>query len=135
MLFKDDAAYMISKTGLSGLSKAIAARLAVINGRSNIINPSYVKTPMTENSYKNDIEREKRNSRHLRKKWEKQKIGDIDLVCGGPPCQAYSGIGHRRSYSTDRKNQPIAKLYADMAKIIKIVKVVQIVNVAKIVKL
>tara|TARA_B100000242_G_scaffold164837_1_gene117737 strand:+ start:315 stop:986 length:672 start_codon:yes stop_codon:yes gene_type:complete len=78
MLFKDDAAYMISKTGLSGMSKAIAARLSVIKGRSNIINPSYVRTPMTENSFGNDIEREKRNSRHLRKKWANvEDISDI----------------------------------------------------------
>lgn len=25
--------------------------------------------------------------------------GELDLLVGGPPCQGYSGIGHRRSYS------------------------------------
>jgi|TARA_B100001964_G_scaffold210834_1_gene245596 DNA (cytosine-5)-methyltransferase 1 len=32
--------------------------------------------------------------------------GEIDLVVGGPPCQGYSGIGHRRSYSVDKKQLP-----------------------------
>ena len=45
--------------------------------------------------------------------------GDISLVVGGPPCQGYSGIGHRRSYSVDKKNLPSNHLYKDMAKVIK----------------
>ena len=59
--------------------------------------------------------------RHHLKSLKEKGINEIDLVCGGPPCQAYSGIGHRRSYNTDKKNQPIAKLYQDMAKIIQVV--------------
>ncbi|MFL2940213.1 MAG: DNA cytosine methyltransferase [Candidatus Poseidoniales archaeon] len=59
--------------------------------------------------------------RHHLKNLKSKKINEIDLVCGGPPCQAYSGIGHRRSYNTDKKNQPIAKLYEDMANIITVV--------------
>ena len=41
--------------------------------------------------------------------------GDLDLVCGGPPCQGFSGIGHRRSYSVAKKQQPSNHLYQDMA--------------------
>jgi DNA (cytosine-5)-methyltransferase 1 len=41
--------------------------------------------------------------------------GDLDLVVGGPPCQGFSGIGHRRSYSVDKKNLPSNHLFEDMA--------------------
>lgn len=41
--------------------------------------------------------------------------GDLDLVVGGPPCQGFSGIGHRRSYSVDKKQLPSNHLYQDMA--------------------
>lgn len=45
--------------------------------------------------------------------------GGIDLIVGGPPCQGYSGIGHRRSYAVDKKSLPSNHLYRDMAKIIQ----------------
>ncbi len=41
--------------------------------------------------------------------------GDIDLVVGGPPCQGFSGIGHRRSYSVDKEQLPSNHLFQDMA--------------------
>ncbi len=47
---------------------------------------------------------------------------DVDLLAGGPPCQGYSGIGHRRNYHVDRKDIPSNRLYEPMAKIIEIVK-------------
>lgn len=47
---------------------------------------------------------------------------DVDLLAGGPPCQGYSGIGHRRNYNVDKKDIPSNKLYEPMAKIIEIVK-------------
>ena len=34
------------------------------------------------------------------------KLGEIDLLVGGPPCQGFSGIGHRRSYSVDKEQLP-----------------------------
>lgn len=43
---------------------------------------------------------------------------NLDLLAGGPPCQGYSGIGHRRSYSVDKKDLPSNQLYQRMAKII-----------------
>lgn len=43
---------------------------------------------------------------------------DLDLLAGGPPCQGYSGIGHRRSYSVDKKDIPSNQLYQRMAAII-----------------
>ena len=41
--------------------------------------------------------------------------GQLDLLVGGPPCQGYSGIGHRRSYSVEKKQLPSNLLYQDMA--------------------
>jgi DNA (cytosine-5)-methyltransferase 1 len=41
--------------------------------------------------------------------------GEIDLVAGGPPCQGFSGIGIRRSYSVDKKQLPSNHLFQDMA--------------------
>lgn len=45
-------------------------------------------------------------------------ITDVDLLVGGPPCQGYSGIGHRRSYSVDKKQLPSNHLYQDYAYVI-----------------
>lgn len=42
----------------------------------------------------------------------------LDLLAGGPPCQGYSGIGHRRSYAVDKKDIPSNQLYQRMAAII-----------------
>lgn len=47
------------------------------------------------------------------------KKGELGLVVGGPPCQGYSGIGHRRSYAVDRKDIPSNYLYQEMIKVIK----------------
>ena len=44
---------------------------------------------------------------------------NIDVLAGGPPCQGYSGIGIRRSYSVDKKDLPSNQLYARMASIIE----------------
>ena len=47
------------------------------------------------------------------------KKRDISLVVGGPPCQGYSGIGHRRSYKIDKKDIESNYLYKEMVKVIK----------------
>jgi DNA (cytosine-5)-methyltransferase 1 len=44
--------------------------------------------------------------------------GDLDLLVGGPPCQGYSGIGHRRSYAVDKAQLPSNFLYQDMAGVV-----------------
>ena len=43
----------------------------------------------------------------------------LDLLAGGPPCQGYSGIGHRRSYAVDKQDLPSNQLYGRMIKIIR----------------
>ena len=47
--------------------------------------------------------------------------GDIDVVVGGPPCQGYSGIGHRRSFEIDKEEIPSNHLYREMAKVVQAV--------------
>ena len=42
----------------------------------------------------------------------------VDLICGGPPCQGFSGIGLRRSYSVDKKHLTSNHLFEDMARFI-----------------
>ena len=39
----------------------------------------------------------------------------VDLIAGGPPCQGFSGIGIRRSYSVDKVQLPSNHLFQDMA--------------------
>ena len=43
------------------------------------------------------------------------KKDTVDLVTGGPPCQGFSGIGIRRSYSVDKEQLPSNHLFQDMA--------------------
>ena len=48
---------------------------------------------------------------------------EVDLVCGGPPCQGYSGIGIRRTFSELQKQDvPGNHLYREMIRVIKCVK-------------
>jgi DNA (cytosine-5)-methyltransferase 1 len=52
---------------------------------------------------------------------QRKKHGDISLVVGGPPCQGYSGIGHRRSFDVSKLENPSNHLYLDMARVIEVV--------------
>ena len=47
---------------------------------------------------------------------------NVDLVCGGPPCQGFSRIGIRRSYSVEKKHLPSNHLFEDMAEFVRRVK-------------
>ncbi len=50
----------------------------------------------------------------------KDKVGSsLDVVTGGPPCQGYSGIGHRRHYLVDKEKIPSNHLYDKMCFFIK----------------
>ena len=54
-------------------------------------------------------------------RWVRREHGDVSLLVGGPPCQGYSGIGHRRSFQVDRREVPSNHLYMDMASTISAV--------------
>lgn len=57
-------------------------------------------------------------SKNLKSEFNINK-GDLSLVVGGPPCQGYSGIGHRRSYKVDKAKIPSNYLYKEMYKVIE----------------
>ena len=50
-----------------------------------------------------------------------KKFKNIDLVCGGPPCQGFSGIGIRRTHKAEKENMPKNRLYKEMISIISLV--------------
>ena len=45
--------------------------------------------------------------------------GDLDLVAGGPPCQGFSMIGHRRSFDVQKVQLPYNHLYLDMVRVLR----------------
>lgn len=51
-------------------------------------------------------------------KWKELGIDEIDIVAGGPPCQGYSGIGHRRSYKVEKEKIPSNFLFKEMARVV-----------------
>jgi len=54
--------------------------------------------------------------------WEENGIDDVDLVCGGPPCQGYSGIGHRRTFKLDKQDIPSNHLFKEMVRVIQAIR-------------
>jgi len=60
--------------------------------------------------------------RLLKTYWRYKGIEDIDLVCGGPPCQGYSGIGHRRTFKLDKQDIPSNHLFQEMVRVIRCVR-------------
>ena len=53
---------------------------------------------------------------------EIKKKGGLDLICGGPPCQGFSGIGHRRTHKLEKKDIPTNHLFHEMIKAIESLK-------------
>jgi DNA (cytosine-5)-methyltransferase 1 len=53
--------------------------------------------------------------------WKHWGIKEVDLVCGGPPCQGYSGIGHRRTFKLKKQDIPSNHLFQEMITVIKTV--------------
>ncbi|MSR19344.1 MAG: DNA (cytosine-5-)-methyltransferase [Phycisphaerales bacterium] len=62
------------------------------------------------------------NLKLLKIYWRYKGIEDIDLVCGGPPCQGYSGIGHRRTFKLDKIDIPSNHLFQEMVRVIRCVR-------------
>lgn len=60
--------------------------------------------------------------RRLRKQWPDGGKCEIDLVCGGPPCQGFSGIGHRRTHKVERFEIPSNHLYRRMISVIRVLR-------------
>jgi DNA (cytosine-5)-methyltransferase 1 len=60
--------------------------------------------------------------RLLKLYWSYKGIADVDLVCGGPPCQGYSGIGHRRTFNLAKKDIPSNQLFKEMVRVIRAIR-------------
>ena len=58
----------------------------------------------------------------LKAYWKIQGINDIDVICGGPPCQGYSAIGHRRSFNLNKDQIPSNRLFEEMVRVIDFVR-------------
>jgi DNA (cytosine-5)-methyltransferase 1 len=58
----------------------------------------------------------------LKNYWQYKSINDIDLVCGGPPCQGYSGIGHRRTFKLDKEDIPSNHLFKEMVRVVRAIR-------------
>lgn len=56
----------------------------------------------------------------LKREWRRQGK-EVDLITGGPPCQGYSGIGHRRTHSVEREEIPSNQLFLRMIEVIEAV--------------
>ncbi|MEI6115598.1 MAG: DNA (cytosine-5-)-methyltransferase, partial [Burkholderiales bacterium] len=85
--------------------------------REDIFHCNDVKDLVLKKSRFNDIKRELKNQLGI-----DVKNGELDLLVGGPPCQGYSGIGHRRSYSVDKEQLPSNHLFEDMAYVVAALK-------------
>ena len=72
-----------------------------------------VKSMILDKKYISNLSKDLKNTYNL-----DVKSGELDLIVGGPPCQGYSGIGHRRSYSVNKEQIPSNFLYQDMAYLI-----------------
>ena len=62
------------------------------------------------------------NLRFHKENWKLKGIEDIDIVCGGPPCQGYSGIGHRRTFKLEKQEIPSNQLYQEMIRVVNFIR-------------
>ncbi len=56
--------------------------------------------------------------RQIRKAAESSPLSGVDVVAGGPPCQGFSGIGHRRTHRVEKQEIPSNHLYQEMIRVI-----------------
>lgn len=59
--------------------------------------------------------------RHLQV-WKRAGVEEVDLVAGGPPCQGYSGIGHRRTFKLAKEDIPSNHLFLEMVRVVRCVR-------------
>jgi len=67
--FPGNPGYVVSKSALSGMTRALAVDLAADNIRVNAIAPGYVRTAMTEKSFSDPVLHEQRRKHTLLGRW------------------------------------------------------------------
>ena len=60
--------------------------------------------------------------KQYKKTWKDAGIDEVDLVAGGPPCQGYSGIGHRRTFKLAKEDIPSNHLFLEMVRVVKCIR-------------
>lgn len=70
LAFPDNVAYEVSKAGVLALTRALAKAYAPAC-RVNAICPGYIHTPMTDASWRDPVERERRAARTMLGRWGK----------------------------------------------------------------
>lgn len=86
---------------------------------ANRTQDSPVQRPANRSSDIHDLTRDPATLSELGVGLRKQAGGDVDIVAGGPPCQGFSGIGHRRTFKLDKSEIPSNHLYVEMAKVVQ----------------
>jgi len=84
-------------------------------------NNPYLKDPANQLYDLVELTQNPEALKKLRKRLH-EEFGDIDIVSGGPPCQGYSGIGHRSTFkelNTRKEAIPTNHLYKEMAKFVQ----------------
>lgn len=99
----------------------------------NEVNADALETYLTNRDHTNPLLRKKYHSNDVRELNELRLNhlaiaikndyaigkGELDLIAGGPPCQGYSVIGHRRSFDVQKAQLPYNHLYLDMVRVIR----------------
>jgi DNA (cytosine-5)-methyltransferase 1 len=87
--------------------------------RDHLDHGDLLRNEFSINDVKELVEDEGARVKEIKNELSSYGIGDIDLVVGGPPCQGFSGIGHRRSYSVEKTEMPSNHLFQDMADVVE----------------
>ena len=120
--------------GCGGLSRGLE-NAGFVPAYVNEINNDALNTYLTNRDKINPLLRKKHHSNDIKQLVSKRGAllrlvndldsdygvskGELDLVTGGPPCQGFSIIGHRRSFQISKNQLPYNYLYKDMVKAIK----------------
>jgi NAD(P)-dependent dehydrogenase (short-subunit alcohol dehydrogenase family) len=75
--FPDNPGYVASKSGISGLTRAMAVDYSEFGIRVNSIAPGYFHTQMTHNSYIDYLKRSQRSSKTVLGRW-----GEVEEIVG-----------------------------------------------------
>ena len=119
--------------GCGGLSAGLENK-GFVPAYVNEINPDALNTYLLNREHVNPLLSERHHSNDIKQMTQRHgalaKLSDslnadygipkdeLDLVVGGPPCQGFSVIGHRRSFKVTKKQLPYNYLYKDMVQVI-----------------
>jgi DNA (cytosine-5)-methyltransferase 1 len=112
----DFETYFVNELNTDAMATYLANRSHKINGEEFRLLKKLHVNDINDLLKKNRLKQMKEDLRDCG--LETGENGDLDLLVGGPPCQGYSGIGIRRSYSVDKKDIPSNQLYQKMATLI-----------------